>query len=128
MSHIMPYSHDERRKSPRFQIPITLTLSVSGIPEEQAIDAAVVNVSMNGVYCKVNHYLPLFDKVLITFVLPESNDPPCHLVSQCEGVVVRIEPEEEEPGRPEYYAALYFNNLSDSSRELLQAMLFTYTK
>lgn len=90
------------------------------------VNATAANVSMNGVYCTVNHYLPLFEKILITFVLPEKADDAYHLVSQCEGVVVRIDPEEQEPGCSEYQVALYFNNLSEAERNLLQTIISTY--
>lgn len=116
----------DRRKTPRFQLPMALSLAIAGAQDGQTLDAAVINASINGVYCKVNHYLPLFEKVLITFVLPEQTEPAFHLISECEGVVVRIEPEEEEPGRADYAVALYFNNLSETERDLLQTMLATY--
>jgi hypothetical protein len=116
----------ERREFPRVRLPISLSLAVSGTKQPESFNAAALNVSMNGVYCHVNRYLPLFEKVLITFVLPEGTHQTFHLVSQCEGVVVRIDPEEEQSAPTDYYVALYFNNLSDTERDLLQTLLATY--
>ena len=116
----------ERRQFPRFNIHVPLSLSVSGTEHTETVHATAANVSMNGVYCTVSRYLPLFDKVLITFVLPEKSEDAYHLVSQCEGVVVRIDPEEEDPECFLYQVALYFNNLSGTERNLLQTIISTY--
>jgi hypothetical protein len=114
----------ERRKFPRFDVQVPLNLSISGATTEEAISATSINVSMNGVYCTVNHYIPVFNKVLITFVIPQN---PYDLVSQCEGVVVRIEPEDEETVRAEYNIALYFHNLSQIERDILHTIISTYS-
>lgn len=116
----------DRRAFPRFQAPITLSFAIAGAQDQKTVDANVLNVSSTGVYCQVHHYVPLFEKLLITFELPEHTDPAHRLISQCEGVVVRIEPEEEEPGRTEYNMALYFNNLTEAERNLLQTFIATY--
>ena len=117
----------ERRKSPRFNVRAPLSISISRAATQEDLDAASLNVSMNGVYCKVNRHLPLFDKVLITFIISQQGETSYNLVSQCEGVVVRIEPENEESGRTEYNVALYFQNLSQSERMMLRALISTYT-
>lgn len=122
----MSRSASDRRRFPRFPVQVPLSLSVSGAEQADIVNATAANVSMNGVYCTVNHYLPLFEKILITFVLPERTDDTYHLMSQCEGVVVRIEPEKEDPGCSEYQVALYFNNLSEAERHLLQIIISTY--
>ena len=125
MSYFTP---SDRREYPRFPIQLPLSLAVSGEPQEEALNATALNVSENGVYCTLNRYLPLFDKVLMTFVLPEEPDNSYHLVSRCEGIVVRIEPEEEEPGRTEYQAAVYFNSLTQPERQLLQSLIASYVE
>lgn len=119
--------HSERRKFPRFNVQVPLNLSLSRAKVEETLDATSINVSMNGVYCIVNRYLPLFDKVLITFVIPEGTEDPYNIISQCEGVVVRVEPENEEPGRAEYKVALYFHNLSQEERNLLHTLIITHS-
>jgi len=116
----------ERRKFPRFNVRVSLNLSFPGAKTEETLDATSINVSMNGVYCKVNRYLPLFDKILITLVISEKADNPYKLVSQCEGIVVRTEPENEEPGLTEYNVALYFQNLSQEERDILHKLISMY--
>lgn len=118
----------DRREFPRFAVKIPLSLAISNDSREEACDATALNVSSNGVYCTVDRFLPIFDRVLLTFVLPEEFDPACHLVSRCEGVVVRVDPEEEQPDCSEYHVAVYFQNLSRSERDLLQSLLISYAR
>ena len=118
----------ERREFPRFPIQIPFSLAVSDAPREKSCDATVLNVSVNGVCCTVDHFFPLFDRVLLTFVLPAERDIPHHLVSHCEGIVVRIEPEEEHLECLEYQMAVYINNLSQPERNLLQSLIVSYAE
>ena len=82
---------------------------------------------MNGIYCTVNHHVPLFDKILVTFVSPEHDGIPTHIVSQLEGVVVRVEPEQKEEERTEYNIALFFQNLSQQQHAALHNMIASHT-
>lgn len=123
-------SQTDRREFPRFQIqiPLPLSLTVSGEFQEERCDATALNVSMNGVCCTVDRFLPVFDRVLLTFVLPDACETPYHLVSRCEGIIVRIDPEEEQPGCSEYHVAVYFNNLSQPERNLLRSLIQSYAE
>jgi hypothetical protein len=127
-THMNNLQKSDRREFPRFQIQIPLSLSISGEPREETCDATAMNVSMNGVCCTIDRYLPVFDKVLLTFVLPEDVGEPYHLVSQCEGIVVRVDPEEEQPDCKEYQVAVYFNSLSQAERDLLQSLIVSYAE
>jgi hypothetical protein len=113
----------ERRKYPRIYIQVPLNLAFSEAETHESLNATSINVSMNGVYCTVNQYIPVFEKVLVLFVIPQKAEKTYNLVSQCEGIVVRIEPEDEEPERTEYNIALYFYNLSQTERMMLRALL-----
>ncbi len=118
----------DRRKFPRFPIQIPFSLAVADTPQDKSCDATVLNVSVNGVCCTVDHFFPLFDRVLLTFVLPNEHDTRQHLVSYCEGIVVRIEPEGERLDCSEYEMAVYFNNLSQPERNLLQSLIVSYAE
>ncbi len=117
----------DKREFPRYHIQLPLSLAVSGAPQDDACNAMALNVSLNGVYCTVQRFLPVFDRVLLTFVLPDDQDSPYRLVSSCEGIVVRIDPAEEQPECSEYQVAVYFNNLSQPERNLLQSLIVSYT-
>lgn len=120
-------SQAERRKFPRFDFSIPLHLSFIGSDlEEVLLRATSINISLNGVYCTVNKYLSLFEKILIMFVNPPHNGNPPEIIFQCESVVVRIEPEQEETGRKNYRVALYFPNLSPQHENTLQELIDTH--
>jgi hypothetical protein len=118
----------DRRQFPRFTIRVPLSLSISAAETEATLNAKSINLSMNGVYCTVNRYLPLFEQILVMFVIPKEIGTPYKLVSKCEGVVVRIEPENEEPGQDEYNIAVYFQNLSQTERIMLHTLISTYSE
>jgi hypothetical protein len=117
----------DRRQFPRFTVRVPLSLSISAAETEATLNANSINLSMNGVYCTINRYLPLFEKILIMFVIPQERGTPYKLVSKCEGVVVRIEPENEEPGRDEYNIAVYFQNLSQTERIMLHTLISAHS-
>ena len=65
-------------------------------------------MSCTGFYCKVDRYIPLFTKVNVVFF--NQNNPKntsCKKKNTFEGVVVRIEPEEEIKTCHEYYIAIF---------------------
>ena len=119
----------ERRTFTRFniQIPLNLSLPKSTTKETETFKATSINVSMNGIYCTVNRYVPLFDKLLITFVSPKHDGIPALVVSRFEGIVVRVEPGQEEAGRAEYNIALFFQHLSPQQRAVLHRMITSHT-
>ena len=118
-------THTERRKYPRYhlRIPIKLSCSISG---EDAIDATSLNICLHGLYCTVTRYVPLFGKLLVTLIAPERASFPAHVISQIEGVVVRIEPETEQIGCKAYDVALYFEELSEQQEEALQRLIASH--
>ena len=113
----------ERRKFPRFNARIPLNLTIPGVEPEEVLNAASINVSMNGIYCSVTRYVPLFDRILVTFVSFEHDAVPAQIISQCEGIVVRVEPEHEEIARKEYNIALFFQHLSQQQKAIIQAII-----
>lgn len=116
----------ERRQFPRFNINVPVTFSGFGNVQGNTIEATSINISLNGLYCKVNHYIPLLDRLRITLMLPEVSEEAENMVITLEGVVVRIEPEYEEEGRTEYYVALFFQNITPSQRKVFHALITQY--
>lgn len=83
---------------------------------------------MNGLYCTVNRYVPTFDKFLVTFISDEHYEIPAHVISQIEGVVVRVEPEQEEAMRNAYNIALFFQELSEQQQNALHSLLSSHAE
>ena len=121
-AHTLP----ERRKCPRYnvQIPIQLSLSHSSFPD--TLDATALNLCQHGLYCTVTRYIPPFHKLLITMIVPKHEKTPPRVISQMEGIVVRIEPEREEADCHEYQVALYVQELSEEQEEALQSLLSSH--
>ena len=120
------HTEPERRKCPRYnvQIPIQLSLSHSSFPD--ALDATALNLCQNGLYCTVTRYIPPFHKLLITMIAPKHEETPPRVISQMEGVVVRVEPEQEEAGCHTYHVALFFQEISEEQDDALQSLLASH--
>ncbi len=58
-------------------------------------------------------------------ISPAHNGHPPRIILQCESVVVRIEPEQEEAGKREYHIALFFPHLSQQQEEVLKKLIET---
>ena len=117
------FKHQDRRKCQRIPLEIPLRLSFPDEETQKHLEARSINICMNGLYCSVSRYVPLFDRILITLVAPGQNGSHAHVISQIEGTVVRVEPEQELPKRKEYKIAMYFQALSKQQHSALHQLL-----
>ncbi|MDF1553152.1 MAG: PilZ domain-containing protein [Deferrisomatales bacterium] len=108
----------ERRREERFRRSVPLRVghdSVDGVRAES------INISTRGLYCKVTRYVQPFSKTKVCLELPfVARDPES---MECDGVVVRVEPDVEAPGIDEYRLAIYFLNLGHRQAELIEDFL-----
>ena len=108
----------ERRREERFRRSVPLRVghdSVDGVRAES------INISTRGLYCKVTRYVQPFSKTKVCLELPfVARDPES---MECDGVVVRVEPDVEAPGIDEYRLAIYFLNLGRRQAELIEDFL-----
>ena len=108
----------ERRRDERFTRSVPLRVghdSVDGVRAES------INISTRGLYCKVTRYVQPFSKTKVCLELPfVARDSES---MECEGVVVRVEPDVEAPGIDEYRLAIYFLNLGHRQAELIEDFL-----
>ena len=74
-----------------------------------------LNVSANGVYFTSTKHIPVLTKLRVTLELADEGDRHSNRVT-CEGVVVRSEPEFEDPAVADYSVACYFTSVSDPDR------------
>jgi CofH subfamily radical SAM domain protein len=108
----------ERRREPRFdrRVPVRVAHdSADGLRAES------INVSTRGLYCKAPRYVPPFAKLKVALELPFASREAATV--ECEGVVVRVEPESATPGVREYRLAVYFLDLPRESAELIAQFL-----
>ena len=109
----------ERRGAVR--VPARLAMEVR-IGEDTA-RVQSMNVSANGVYFTSDTHIPLLTKLRITLVLPEGDDASRTHNVACDGVVVRVEPEEPQAGGDEYHVACYFTSILDQDKEHLESYI-----
>jgi len=77
-----------------------------------------LNVSANGVYFSSDRYIAPLTKLRITLDLADGGEAATPVV--CDGVVVRIMPEQEVDNATEYEVAAYFTEVAEEGRDFLE--------
>lgn len=113
---------NERREHPRYESEFAVQLAVRDA--EKAGGALVSqsrNLSLGGIYCRVNRYLPVLTKLQLTLLLPfrSKKGETKTQVLRTDGVVVRTVPEEEKEGLSDYEIACAFLGIDDDSKKTL---------
>lgn len=110
-------SNAERRSFPRVTDEgVTLKLNLGDF------DAVThtLNISASGLYCKVDRELPLMSRVKLKLMLPTAlKDDQKSRGFEVDGVVVRGHPVIIEGETRHYDVAIFFENLSQKSREAI---------
>lgn len=112
------HSDRDRRRDPRFDRSFLVRVGDNGA---EGLRAESINISSRGLYCKVPRYVHPFSKLNVALDLPLIARGGGKL--ECEGVVVRVEPDVEVSGLREYRLAIYFLNLDRSAADAIQAFL-----
>jgi len=87
---------------------------------EDTIAVVTRNISCSGLYCRVPRYIAASTRMAMAIILPVREAGQMHnRLLQLEGVVVRIEPEQEEAGTKDYRIALYFPTLTREARAVI---------
>lgn len=113
----------ERRRAIRVPAQLALQIKISGRDYAQ-IES--INVSANGVYFSLPTFIPVLTKLEINLSLPDEQSGPGRQESKnvsCEGVVVRIEPEQEEPELSKYQVACYFTSIAEEDKDFLESYI-----
>jgi len=105
----------ERRKSQR--VEANLAVTVRGGPAEAKGKA--LNISTNGIYFESPFYLSPLTKVRLELVIPDPETQKKESQVVCDGVVVRVEPENKSPRVSRYNVAIFFTLVPESSQKIL---------
>ncbi len=100
---------EERRKHVRVSAQLPLKL----FGEEADFITKSINLSCGGLYCEVNDYIPVMTRLKILMLLPTGKRS---YKIECEGIVVRIEPEHSQTHLNHYRIAIFFNRIKRSDR------------
>lgn len=105
----MRYSGEERRRYPRSRkgFPIVIEDASPGILNH------IDNISANGVLCHTVKPVPLMTKLSIVLELPK----PERRRIECEGVVVRCDPDEQ--GDDHFKVAILYTKISEADLEAI---------
>ena len=108
---------EERRKFPRIKDK-ELSLKVR-LDNSDAV-THTLNVSASGVYCKVDKEIPLMSRVKLILMIPDlSKDSDVAKSLEVDGVVVREHPVIIDGEIKHYDVAIFFEDLSPKSREII---------
>jgi len=111
-------SERDRRRDARFDRTVPVRVIGDGA---DGLRAESINISSRGLYCKVSRFVEPFSKLNVVLDLPFISRGVAKV--ECEGVVVRSEPEIETAGLKEYRLAIYFLNLDQGAAELIHSFL-----
>ena len=80
-----------------------------------------LDISASGIYCKINREIPIMSRVRIKLMVPDSVKPDKGTRElDVDGVIVREHPVIIDGVIRHYDAAIFFDNLSEKSREIIQ--------
>ena len=80
-----------------------------------------LDVSASGIYCKIDREIPIMSRVRIKLMVPDTAKPdkPARELD-VDGVIVREHPVIIDGVIKHYDAAIFFDNLSEKNREMIQ--------
>lgn len=120
------WPEQDRRRAPRVRARVVLSSEKDGEP----FVMETVDISVSGAYCVVDRFVPLMSRVSIAMELPDeageaSASGPRTV--QAEGIVVRVEPEEEAlDNSPGFRLALFFSHVEGDGRASLESFVGRY--
>jgi hypothetical protein len=125
----MTPSSQERRKGQRVDASLKLEVKVPR-PDGSHVPATMetLNISSSGIYFRSDHYIEPMTKLNMLLELPirSSQAEATRLgAAECEGIVVRVLPENEKNGNTHYEVAVFFTQIDEQGMTNLQAHIST---
>ncbi len=110
----------DRRQNPRLIRNVPIRVRLPG--QDVAIES--MDISCNGICCRVNNCIPEMTRLEIIMILPPAGDCEDEIESsshqvKCEGVVVRVEDELSESNTKTYNTAIYFDKIEEEEKQKL---------
>ncbi|HOX26476.1 MAG TPA: PilZ domain-containing protein [Candidatus Krumholzibacteria bacterium] len=113
--------HGERRRSQRVDARLRLQVRLAEDDgRESAADLETVNISTSGVYFRSSHYIAPMTKLAMGLELAVPGGSGAVGLVQCQGLVVRIQPEEEQAAGAEYEVAVFFTWIEPDGQAILE--------
>lgn len=106
----------ERRQSARLVDSVTFKIAY----KDYDIICDTLNLSSNGLLCRINQNIPAMTKIGLALILPAPNGTSHNQELRAKGVVVRSE---KEPRGKLYQLAIFFTEMTKTHRNQLQGYI-----
>ncbi len=125
----MAQNQQERRRGQRVEANLRLSVNVP-LADGRQVPATMetLNISTSGIYFKSDHYIEPMTKLTMDLELPVGDRDGATAVAHCEGIVVRVLPEQEDDQAAHYEVAVFFTGIDPEGLQHLQqhiALLLT---
>ena len=111
-------SLSERRRYPRIETRIPMNL----VAEKRSVSAETINLSMNGVCCRVNRPIKMMTCLEIVLMLPDEGSPDDVMCVKCAGVVIR-----DEKAANGHHLSIFFNKMERDEMRKLAAYIASHS-
>ncbi len=102
----------DRRGYPRIERRLPFRIAVG----QDVLSAQTLDLSCSGVNCRVDRPIPEMTRLQVVLALIRGADAEAVIYVECEGIVVRCEPE---PDGARHQVAVFFHDISASERNKL---------
>ncbi|MFO7653935.1 MAG: PilZ domain-containing protein [Candidatus Krumholzibacteriia bacterium] len=121
----MAYQDTERRKSKRVDASLRLEVRLSGEDGTVATSALqTLNISTSGCYFRSDHFIEPMTKLAMAMQVTvpglDGDSGPRLASIECEGLVVRVEPEHDDPAVGQYDVAVFFTAIEPEGLAALE--------
>lgn len=118
-------SRVERRRAARYDAHLNLKVLIGPEGVEEELDGlATVNVSASGLYFHAKNWIEPMTKLALSFDVPvDPEDSSMLRPVECEGIVVRVMPEEPDSAADTYEVAVFFTTIDAESLHHLESYL-----
>ena len=114
----------ERRRAQRVDASLRMQVFLDeGSDRDALTEIEMVNISTSGVYFRSRSYMAPMTKLALSLELSvpgTAEGETEHALIQCQGLVVRIDPEEEQPAGADYDIAVFFTWIEPDSQVILE--------
>ena len=110
---------EERRAHPRVKADLAAHI-VTSKQRDQHVVVRSKNISCSGLYFHLDRYIAPFQKLHLSIIVPlVERKRVRNEVIQIDAVTVRVEPEEEDSDVLDYHVAIFFENISEKDRQII---------
>jgi hypothetical protein len=119
----MAYSGTDRRRAQRVEANLRLMVRMPRADgSERTAELETVNISTSGAYFLSDHFIEPMTKLAmgLELAVPAAGGGEEEVLVDCEGLVVRTEPEREVPDQDSYEIAVFFTTIAPNGLEALE--------